>query len=105
MGAMSLRLPDDLVARLDSEVKLDGRARSEVVRTALAEYLLRRERERFMAQFVAETRAAYQDPEIHREALEIAEDFLPLENEALDRAEGRRPGEPWPEELGERWWV
>jgi metal-responsive CopG/Arc/MetJ family transcriptional regulator len=105
MGAMSLRLPDDLVARLDTEVKLDGRVRSEVVRTALAEYLLRRERERFMAEYVAETRAAYQDPAIQREALEIAEDFLPLENEALDRAEGRRPGEPWPQELGERWWV
>jgi metal-responsive CopG/Arc/MetJ family transcriptional regulator len=104
MGAMSLRLPDELVVRLDAEVVLDGRPRSEVVRTALAEYLLRRERERFMAEYVAEARAAYADPQIAREALEIAEDFLPLENEALDRAEGRRPGEPWPEESGERWW-
>lgn len=104
MGAMSLRLPDDLAARLDTEVELDGRARSEVVRTALAEYLLRRERERFMAEVVAAASALAHDPAARAEALAINEEFLPTENDALDVAEGRRPGEPWPEEAGERWW-
>lgn len=104
MGAMSLRLPDELVVRLDAEVALDGRARSEIVRTALAEYLLRRERERFMADVVAAARVLAQDPAARAEAQEIAEDFLPLENEALDLAEGRRPGDPAPADAGERWW-
>ena len=33
-------------------------------------------------------------------AREIAEEFLPLDNEALDIAEDRKPGDPEPE----RWW-
>jgi hypothetical protein len=75
-----------------------------VAREAIADYLARRERERFMAELVAEARFGYTDPQVRAQALGIAEDFLPLDNEALDRAEGREPGAAWPEDLGERWW-
>jgi hypothetical protein len=43
-----------------------------------------------MASFVAEARAAYGDPAIRREALAIAEEALPFNNEALDMAERAR---------------
>jgi predicted transcriptional regulator len=104
VAAISLTLPDDLEALLDVEAKLSDKPRSEVLRQALAEYLERRERERFMEEIIRAAKALAEDEAARREALEIAEDFLPLDNEALDIAEGRRPGEPWPEETGERWW-
>ena len=53
-----------------------------------------------MDTLVSEAKAAYADESIRREAREIAEEFLPLDNEALDLAEGRKPGDP---EL-EPWW-
>jgi metal-responsive CopG/Arc/MetJ family transcriptional regulator len=84
-----LRLPEDLEARLDEEARRDGVARSEVARTAIAEFLDRRERERYMAAFVAEARAAYADPAIRHDALVLAEEALPLDNEGLRVAEAR----------------
>jgi len=104
MGAISLRLPEEMERKLATEAELAGRPRSEVIREALTRYLAQRERERFMAELVAEAKAGYSDPNLRREALEIAEEGVVLSNEALDLAEGRRPGEPWPEEMGERWW-
>lgn len=104
MGAISLRLPDELEHKLAIEAELAGRPRSEVIRDALAQFIAQRERERFMAEVVAAAQALYADPAARAEAVQIAEDFLAAENEALDLAEGRRPGEPWPEESGERWW-
>lgn len=104
MSAISLRLPDEIEARLVEEARLEGRPRSEVAREAIAEYLARRERERFMAELVAEAKAAYADEAMAREARELAEEAIESGNEALDIAEGRQPGEPWPEESGEKWW-
>lgn len=104
MPALSLRLPEDLDKRLEIESRLEQQPRSEVVRIAIIDYLARRERERFMAELVAEARTAYADESIRREALEISEEGMTTSNEALDIAEGRIPGAPWPEEKGERWW-
>lgn len=104
MGTLSLRLPEEIERKLAEEARLANTPRSEVARQAIAEYLVRQEKERFMAELVAEARAAYANEEVRREAIEIAEEFLPLDNEALDIAEGRKPGEPWPDELGEKWW-
>ena len=104
MPALSLRLPEDLDRRLEDEANLERLPRSEVVRIAISDYLARRERERFMAELVAEARTAYADQAIRREALELAEEGIVTSNEALDIAEGRKPGDPWPEESGERWW-
>jgi predicted transcriptional regulator len=92
MAAMSLRLSEALDAKLDDEAKRAGLARSELARTAIAEYLTRRERERFVAGFVAEARAAYGDEKIRDEARSFAEDALAIDNEAGDLAAGLRKG-------------
>ncbi len=73
MANLRLRLPEDLESRLDDEAKREGLRRSEVARTAIAEFLDRRERERTIDAFVEEARAAYSDPEIRDEALVLAE--------------------------------
>jgi hypothetical protein len=75
-----------------------------VIRDASAQFVAQQERERFRSQVIAAARVLALDPEARAEALQLAEDFLPAENAALDLAEGRRPGEPSPEDLGERWW-
>ncbi|OAI06379.1 CopG family transcriptional regulator [Methylomonas methanica] len=101
MPAISLRLPDDVEANLKAEAQLEGKSQSEIARLAITEYLARRERERFMAEMVAEVRSAYADPEIRREALAIAEEF-DAADDALDRliAEERAAGiDP-----DEKWW-
>lgn len=104
MPALSLRIPEDLEQRLEEEARHEGVPRSEVARNALSDYLARRERERFMAELVAAAKAMAQNPAAMREARELAEEFLPLDNEALDIAEGRKPGEPAADESDERWW-
>jgi predicted transcriptional regulator len=101
MPAISLRLPDDVEANLKAEAQLEGKSQSEIARLAITEYLARRERERFMAEMVAEVRSAYADQEIRREALAIAEEF-DAADDALDRliAEERAAGiDP-----DEKWW-
>jgi predicted transcriptional regulator len=87
MSVISLRLPDDLEQRLAREAELANTARSEIARRAVAEYLERLERERLLANMVAAARALAADADARAEALQIAADFLPLENEALDRSE------------------
>jgi len=89
MAGFSLRLPEDLESRLDEEARREGLARSEIARTAIAEFLERKERQRYIAAFVAEARAAYADPKIRKEALALAEEALPLDNEGLRVAESR----------------
>lgn len=89
MPGFSLRLPEDLETRLDQEARRTGLARSEVARTAISDFLDRRERERYVGAFVAEARAAYADPRIRREVLAAAEEALPLDNEGLSIAESR----------------
>lgn len=89
MSVISLRLPDALEEKLAREAQRANTARSEIARRAVAEYLERQERERVMGEMVAAARALAADPAARAEALEIAADFLPLENEALDRSEGK----------------
>lgn len=103
MPALSLRLPEDLDQRLEIEARLEQQPRSEVVRIAIVDYLARRERERFMAELVAAATAMTQTPAAVREACELSEEFLPLDNEALDIAEGRKPGEPVSDASAEGW--
>jgi predicted DNA-binding protein len=89
MGALSLRLPDEVEARLDAEARREGVARSEVARAAIVEFLDRRERDRFLAEIARAARARGND-----EALAMAEEALPFDNEALAIAEGRTAQEP-----------
>jgi len=82
MSLMSLRVPEDLDARLDREVTRTRKARSEIVRTAIVEYLARQEREQFIADYVRSAMGEDRD-----EVLARAEEFLPLEKKALALAE------------------
>jgi predicted transcriptional regulator len=100
MATLTLRLPDNLDRQLTLLATQTHQNRSELARTALEKFLRDQERKQFMDTLVAEAKAAYADESVRREAREIAEDFLPLDNEALDIAEGRKPGDPEPEQ----WW-
>lgn len=91
MAGFSLRLPEDLESRLDDEARHEGVARSQVARTAIAEFLERKERQRYLAAFVTEARAAYADPKIRKDALALAQEALPLDNEGLRVAERQGP--------------
>ncbi len=57
-----------------------------------------------MAEYVAEAKAGYSDPALRREAIEIAEEAMPLDNEALDSAERQKPDRQVDAESGETWW-
>lgn len=101
---LSIRLPETLERKLAIEAERVHKKRSELAREVIADYLHRQERDRFIGEFMAEARALARDPKARREAREIAEEDIPFGNEALNIAEGRAPGESWPEESGERWW-
>ena len=99
MSTLNLRLTDNMDRQLSLEAQRENRTRSEVARDALAWYLTEMEKSRFMNQLVEEARAAYSNKDVRREALEISEEFLPAENEALDAAEGGKSGR-----RDEKWW-
>ena len=82
MSLISVRLPDDLDGLLNQEAKASKRAKSEIARTAIADYLKKQQRERFIAEYVRSAMA-----EDRKEVLARAEEFLPIENEALALAE------------------
>ena len=104
MGTLTLRLPDDLDNRLSEFAKAEDKSRSELARAALEKFLRYSEHERLMAHLVEEARAGYANEDIRLEAMKIAEEFLPLENAALDIAEGRKPGKPRSKKRSEKWW-
>jgi len=78
MSLISLRLPDELDELLNREARTSKRAKSEIARTAIADYLQRQERERFMADYV---RTAMREG--REDLVALAEEALPLDNEAL----------------------
>jgi predicted transcriptional regulator len=104
MPALSLRLPEELDRRLGDEARLEELPRSEVVRIAIIDYLARRERERFMAELVAEAHTGYSDDSIRRTALELAEEGMSTSNEALEISEGRKVGAGNTANPTEKWW-
>lgn len=89
MSVISLRLPEDLDQKLAREAERVNRARSEIARDAIADYLARQERDRFLAQIAQAARARGAD-----DAIEMAEEALPFDNEALELVEGPRASEP-----------
>lgn len=76
MTRFSLVISDDLKAKLDDEAERAGVTRSELARVAIAEYVERNTRERYIAAFVAEATAAYANPQIRADALAMAEESL-----------------------------
>jgi len=96
---LSIRLPEPLDRKLDHEARDEGKSRSELAREAIADFIERRERERFLATLAAEAREVRDAPEGRR----IAEEFLVAENEALEGsavADGGGEGD----DPDERWW-
>ncbi len=84
MSAISIRLPDDLDQKLAKEVRRTGQPRSQLIREALEALLDQRQRERLAAQLRDAATVLASNPEARQEALELAEDFLAAENDALD---------------------
>jgi predicted transcriptional regulator len=83
MPLVSIRLPDDVEARLASEAARLDRTRSELARDAIVDYLARLERERFLGEIARAARARGED-----EALAVADEALPTDDEALALTEG-----------------
>ena len=78
MPLVSIRLSDDIEARLAREAERTSRPKSEIARNAIIDYLRRAERERFLAEIARAARARGD-----AEALASAEEALPLDNESL----------------------
>jgi hypothetical protein len=58
------------------------------------------ERKQLLADMVEAARFLATDPKARAESLAIAEEFAVADSEALDIAEGRKPGDP----ESEPWW-
>jgi metal-responsive CopG/Arc/MetJ family transcriptional regulator len=98
--SISIRLPEDLEQKLEKEVRISRRNRSDVVREAVGEYLTRREKERLIEEMKAAARVLYSDPEVVRHEQQIQADFDAVDDslkqiEAEERAVGEDRDEPW----------
>ncbi len=85
MSIVSIRLPDDIELSLTREAERTQRAKSEIAREAIVDYLKRQERDRFLADIA---RAARARGDV--EGLQLADEALPIDNEALDSTESFR---------------
>lgn len=98
MSNISVRLPDELEARLTREARLAGKKRSELAREAIASYLQQKERARFTADMVQEAKALYSSPSPHdpdmTDAAEGLEEWLES-IESGERDSGMDPAERW----------
>ena len=98
MGAISLRLPDELEAQLTREAEAEGCPKSELARRALTEWLAEQEKKRFIDQMVAEAKALYAAPTRLAETREVAKEGLDdwLDSiERDERAAGTDPEVKW----------
>lgn len=84
MGAISLRVPDELEGKLAEEASLSGQPRSQLICEALEALLSLRQRQRDEAALAAAAIALAADADACREAQLVAEEFLAAENEALE---------------------
>jgi predicted transcriptional regulator len=89
MPLVSIRLPEDVEARLSREAARLERPKSELARDAIIDYLARLERERFLGEIARAARARGDD-----EALATANEALSTDNEALAVGEGVRERKP-----------
>ena len=104
MSMLNIRLTDSIEQQLTEEAQRENKTRSEIARDALAWYLIEIEKKRFMDQLLKEAQEAYANESIRQEAQVIAEEFLLLENEALDSTEGHISGNLPQAESAEKWW-
>ena len=104
MTTLNIRLTEQIEQRLTEEAERENKTRSEIARDALTWYLTEIEKKRFMDQLLEEARSGYANSNIRQEAQAIAEEFLPLENEILERVEGPVSGNLTTAGLSEKWW-
>lgn len=76
MSLLSIRLPEALDERLAREATATKRAKSEIAREAIAQYLQRHDRGRFLGAIARAARAKGES------AIALSEEALPLDNEA-----------------------
>jgi predicted transcriptional regulator len=88
MPLVSIRLPDDVEAKLAREAVRLERSKSELARDAIVDYLERIERDRFLGEIARAARARGDD-----EALTVAQEALATDNEALTMTESLGIGE------------
>jgi hypothetical protein len=104
MTMLNILLTDQIEQQLAEETRRENKTRAEIAHDALAWYLAEVEKKRFIDQLLEEAREAYANESIRQEVKAIAEEFLPLENEGLDIAEGSTSGNlPMTESTG-KWW-
>jgi predicted DNA-binding protein len=83
MPLVSIRLPEDIEARLALEAERTQRPKSEIARDAIVDYLRRAERYRFLTAIARAARSSG-----GQETLASVEEALSLDNEALAIGEG-----------------
>lgn len=104
MAVLCMMLPDDLERKVDLEARSTGRSRSEILRDAIARLVARRDRERFIAEYIAEATAGYSNPILRREAIAIAGELDAADSELQDLAGEGDLGERSRAESVEKWW-
>jgi len=98
MSTLSVRLPEDLERRLETEARLAQRGRSELVREAVQEYLARHEQDRFMREMVAEMKDWLADKTGREESRELAAEAPDDDLDSViesERAAGIDPDQRW----------
>jgi predicted transcriptional regulator len=98
MSTISIRLPDEIERQLDDEAARSHKSKSEIAREAIADYVVRAEKKRFMAELAAEMRNAYARPDARRAAIKASEDAVDDGLDAIlkaERAAGINPAEKW----------
>ncbi|MDD2776094.1 MAG: ribbon-helix-helix protein, CopG family [Gallionella sp.] len=95
MGKLTLRLPEQLDARLNLFAKLEDSSRSELVRMALEKFLREREREQLLTEVVQAARFLATDPEAQADNTAISAEFSGADSEALAQLEQNDT---------EKWW-
>lgn len=99
MSAISLRLSDELDARLKAEAQYEGKPQSEIARLAIVEYLEHREKERFMTEIINAARALATDPAASTESQELEEDLVAEGLDAIIETEKSTA-----RDATEKWW-
>ena len=94
MSTLNVRLPEELETRLAAEARLIRSSRSELAREAIRRYLVELERERFRASLARAARTISEDFELRADALTIAEEFAPVEDEN-SREDPADKDDPW----------
>jgi metal-responsive CopG/Arc/MetJ family transcriptional regulator len=102
MNSITIRLDQNLEKLLEQELQLKKISRSDLVRQVLQDYLKQRKKDRLIQAMVREMKSL--SPETRQEGLAITEEFLAVENEALELGESPVPYSSSPEGKDDRWW-